>query len=194
MGLKHLAALGVVTVFSLSANTTLAGPLGSKVDKGKGSAKAEKNKYKGAEAQVEVMPSFASPTTAPDPKHKPIIEAPSKVAAGDWFPVTITVGKTAHPSLVEHHVRHITLMKGDTELVRTYLHPVHSAPRVTFWIALNESTTLRAVEEPTHAGAFYSEKPITVVDLKGLKDSAKKKLQGTKKSTSGKGGGIKLKR
>lgn len=116
-----------------------------------------------SEAQVTVMPSFGAPTDANDPKHKPLLDAPEKVNAGQWFPVTITIGKTTHPSLVEHHVRYISLLKEHAELARIYLHPVHTAPKVTFWVSLEESTTLRAVEEPTHAGAFYTDKKITVV-------------------------------
>ena len=117
-----------------------------------------------SEAQVDLMPSFGSPTDGADPKHKPKIEAPDKVKAGEWFPVTITVGfKKTHPSLVEHHVRYIALAKGEAELARVYLHPVHTAPKVTFWIALDKTTEIKATEEPTHAGAFFSTKKITVI-------------------------------
>jgi len=43
-----------------------------------------------------------------------------------------------------------------------YLHPVFSAPKVTFTVALDEGGVLRAVEEPTHSAAWEVSKKITV--------------------------------
>ena len=64
---------------------------------------------------------------------------------GQWFDVTVTVGAGGeHPSLSEHHVRYIALYKDSAEIARVYLHPVFSAPRVTFTIALDEGGRLRA--------------------------------------------------
>jgi len=41
-------------------------------------------------------------------KHIPVIEAPSKVKKGDFFRVTVTVGKEiVHPNKAEHHIRWI---------------------------------------------------------------------------------------
>jgi hypothetical protein len=56
----------------------------------------------------------------------------------------------------------IALYKGDVELVRAYLHPVHSTPKVTFTIRLEESATLRALEEPTHTAAWITSHEVTV--------------------------------
>ena len=43
-------------------------------------------------------------------KHAPIIEAPEKVAAGEFFQVKATLGKEiAHPNTTEHHISWITL-------------------------------------------------------------------------------------
>jgi desulfoferrodoxin (superoxide reductase-like protein) len=115
-----------------------------------------------------------------DPKHTPAIKAPDKVNAGEWFNVTINIGdKALHPSLVEHHVRWISLEADGVEINRVYLHPVLSKPEVTFTIALpddrtfdkdgnvtarkDRTVTLRAVEAPTHASQFWSEKKITVM-------------------------------
>ena len=99
-----------------------------------------------------------------DPKHVPKIDAPDKVKAGEWFDVTVTVGAGAlHPTLFEHHVRWIAIYKGEIELARAYLHPIHTKPKVTFTIALEESVTLRAMEEPNHASPFESSKEIKVI-------------------------------
>jgi desulfoferrodoxin (superoxide reductase-like protein) len=78
--------------------------------------------------------------------------------------VSVSVGAGGeHPSLAEHHVRYIALYKDTAEIARTYLHPVFSAPKVTFTIALDESATLRALAEPTHSAAWEASKKITVV-------------------------------
>ncbi len=41
-------------------------------------------------------------------KHVPVIDAPSAVRKGEFFQVTLTVGKEiAHPNTTEHHIRWI---------------------------------------------------------------------------------------
>lgn len=41
-------------------------------------------------------------------KHIPVIEVPDKVKRGEFFKVTVTVGKEiAHPNTTEHHIRWI---------------------------------------------------------------------------------------
>ena len=65
-----------------------------------------------------------------------------------------------HPSLSEHFVRYIALYKDTAEIARIYLHPVFSAPKVTFTMALDESGTLRALAEPTHSAGWEASKGI----------------------------------
>ncbi|MFQ5477585.1 MAG: desulfoferrodoxin family protein [Candidatus Binatia bacterium] len=117
-----------------------------------------------AGGQTELItPAFKSVSKAYDPKHTPKITAPKKVKAGEWFDVTIEIGHgERHPSLVEHHVRSITLLKNDVELVRAYLHPVQASPKVTFTVALEETATLRVLEEPTHSAAWESSVEVVV--------------------------------
>ena len=79
---------------------------------------------------------------------------------GQWFEVTVAV---EHPSLSEHFVRYIALYKDTAEIARIYLHPVFSAPKVTFTIALDEGGTLRVLAEPTHSAAWEASKKISVV-------------------------------
>ncbi|WP_198469084.1 class II SORL domain-containing protein [Acetomicrobium sp. S15 = DSM 107314] len=44
-------------------------------------------------------------------KHVPVIEAPDSVKAGEFFNVTLTVGKEIpHPNTTEHHIRWIKLL------------------------------------------------------------------------------------
>ena len=58
--------------------------------------------------------SFKDMITPPEKegkeKHVPVIEAPSKVKNGEWFEVSIMVGKEVpHPNTLEHHIEGITL-------------------------------------------------------------------------------------
>jgi superoxide reductase len=115
------------------------------------------------EQAEQFTPEFRQPHTSYDAKHSPKIEAPDSVKRGEWFNVTVTVGAgSMHPSLQEHFVRYIALYKDDLEISRVYLHPVYSAPRVTFTIALDEGGTLRALAEPTHSAVWETSKKIVV--------------------------------
>ncbi|MEE8310638.1 MAG: desulfoferrodoxin family protein [Candidatus Binatia bacterium] len=117
----------------------------------------------GEDPVPEITPAFDKNKTAHDPKHTPKITAPDKVKAGEWFDVTIAIGKDAvHPSMDTHFVRYIALYNNDVEISRTYLHPVFSQPKVTYTIRLKQSTTLRAMEEANHTAGWISEHPITV--------------------------------
>jgi superoxide reductase len=113
--------------------------------------------------QEQFTPEFKELHRSYDPKHSPKITAPESVKRGQWFDVVVTVGAGGeHPSLAEHHVRYIALYKDTAEIARVYLHPVFSAPRVTFTIALDEGGTLRALAEPTHSAAWEAWKKISV--------------------------------
>jgi superoxide reductase len=116
-----------------------------------------------AEQAEQFTPEFREPHTSYDAKHSPKIEAPDSVKRGEWFNVTVTVGAgSMHPSLQEHFVRYIALYKDSVEISRVYLHPVYSAPRVTFTIALDEGGMLRALAEPTHSAVWETSKKIVV--------------------------------
>ncbi len=114
--------------------------------------------------EEQFTPEFRALRSTFDPKHTPTLTAPDSVKRGEWFTVTVTVGAGGeHPSLSEHHVRYIALYKDTAEIARIYLHPVFSAPKVTFTIALDEGGTLRALAEPTHSAAWEASKKIAVV-------------------------------
>jgi superoxide reductase len=113
--------------------------------------------------EEQFTPEFKEVRTSFDAKHTPKLTAPPSVKRGQWFEVTVAVGAGGeHPSLSEHHIRYIALYKDTAEIARVYLHPVFSAPRVTFTVALDESGTLRALAEPTHSAAWESSAKITV--------------------------------
>ena len=113
--------------------------------------------------EEQFTPEFKEVRSSFDPKHTPRITAPDSVKRGQWFDVTVGVGHDTHPSLAEHFVRYIALYKDTAEIARIYLHPVFSAPKVTFTIALDEGGTLRALAEPTHSAAWEASKKIAVV-------------------------------
>ena len=111
----------------------------------------------------QFTPEFRSLHTTYDAKHTPKIVAPASVRRGQWFNVTVSVGAGgAHPSLQEHFVRYIALYEDSVEIARVYLHPVYSAPTVTFTVALDQSGMLRALEEPTHSAAWVATQKIDV--------------------------------
>jgi superoxide reductase len=113
--------------------------------------------------EEQFTPEFKQLHKTYDPKHTPKLSAPDSVKRGQWFDVTVTVGAGGeHPSLAEHHVRYIALYRDTAEIARVYLHPVFSAPRVVFTIALDEGGTLRALAEPTHSTAWEASKRISV--------------------------------
>jgi superoxide reductase len=113
--------------------------------------------------EEQFTPEFKQLHKTYDPKHTPKLAAPDSVKRGQWFDVTVSVGAGGeHPSLAEHHVRYIALYKDTAEIARVYLHPVFSAPRVIFTIALDEGGTLRALAEPTHSAAWEASKQISV--------------------------------
>lgn len=112
----------------------------------------------------EFTPEYRETHRSFDARHTPKITAPESVKRGQWFDVTISVGSGGeHPSLMEHFVRYIALYKDSVEIARAYLHPVYSYPKVTFTIALDESGSLRAVEEPNHSAAWETSQKIVVV-------------------------------
>ena len=113
--------------------------------------------------EEQFTPEYKGLRTSFDPKHTPKIDAPDSVKRGQWFDVTVSVGAGGeHPSLTEHFVRYIALYIDTAEIARVYLHPVYSFPKVTFTVALDQGGILRAVEEPTHSGAWESSKKIAV--------------------------------
>jgi superoxide reductase len=113
--------------------------------------------------EEQFTPEFSALRSSFDAKHTPKLTAPDSVKRGEWFDVSVAVGAGGeHPSLSEHHVRYIALYKDTAEIARVYLHPVYSAPKVTFTIALDQSGVLRALAEPTHSAAWEASKKITV--------------------------------
>jgi superoxide reductase len=113
--------------------------------------------------EEQFTPEFHAVRSSFDEKHTPRLVAPSSVKRGQWFEVSVSVGAgSEHPTLSEHHIRYIALYIDGAEISRAYLHPVFSAPKVTFTIALDRGGTLRALAEPTHSAAWEASRKISV--------------------------------
>jgi superoxide reductase len=113
-------------------------------------------------------------------KHVPVIEAPTKVKAGEKFTVEVTVGKEiAHPNTTEHHIRWIRLcFKPDTGnvydlgLFEFNAHgestegankgPAYTEPSAQVTIKLNASGTLLAASYCNIHGLWESTKDISI--------------------------------
>jgi len=99
-------------------------------------------------------------------KHVPIIDAPSRVKAGEPFMVTVEVGKTVpHPNTVEHHIKWIQLYaleEGSQYVVNVgtfEFFPTFSAPKVTLPVMIQKNSTLYALEHCNLHGVWdYSVK------------------------------------
>lgn len=73
-------------------------------------------------------------------KHLPVITAPDTVGKGEFFEVTIEVGKLlAHPNEPAHHIDFIELYADHTYLARVHFTGQATKPTVKLWISLDHS-------------------------------------------------------
>lgn len=77
--------------------------------------------------------------------HVPVIEAPGIVTAGEMFAVTVKVAKYPHVMEAGHHIQFLDLYADQTFLSRVTFTPTAPRPKITFFVDLSESTTLRAI-------------------------------------------------
>jgi len=89
--------------------------------------------------------------------HVPVIEPPDFVAPGEMFPVTVKVGRVPHEMQPGHYVQFVDLYAGDTFLARASFTPLAPKPKITCYLVLNESTSLRAIAFCNHDGFWESE-------------------------------------
>ncbi len=114
-------------------------------------------------------------------KHVPAIECPDKVASGERFDVTVSLGKAAdHPNTTEHHIRYIRVFfKPDDEkfvynignfdfaahgesVAGANEGPVHTHHATAFHMATTKPGTLHAVSFCNIHGLWESKKHIDV--------------------------------
>jgi superoxide reductase len=118
-----------------------------------------------AEAVEEGLPIFGPETTTRVGKqHTPIVKAPRKVRAGQWFEVEVGVGYfQSHPNEPDHYIDAISLMVDGVEVASMKFQPGQGAPRATFVIKIDEPGVayLRGFGNCTLHGLWVSE-PVKV--------------------------------
>ncbi len=114
-------------------------------------------------------------------KHVPVIAGPDEVKAGEFFEISVAVGKEiAHPNTTEHHIRWITLFfhpegekfsfqvghyefTGHGESAQgPNTGPVYTHPGITTSFKINKPGTLYALALCNIHGLWQSAKEITV--------------------------------
>ena len=77
--------------------------------------------------------------------HVPVIEVPAAVTVSEMFAVTVKISKYPHTMEPGHYIQFVDLYADQTFLSRVTFTPTAPRPKVTLFIELIESTTLRAV-------------------------------------------------
>lgn len=102
----------------------------------------------------------ANPTDF-EKKHTPVIKAPDTIKVGEFFTVTVEVGKNVpHPNEPGHFIQWIELWSGPTFVARVDLTPVMADSVVTIPVRLQHIHPLRAVARCNLHGAWAGEKGI----------------------------------
>jgi len=94
--------------------------------------------------------------------HVPVIELPDSVAPCEMFPVTVKVGQVPHGMEPRHYVQFVDLYAGATFMARASFTPTGPKPKIMYYLALGESTSLRAIAFCTQDGFWESERWINV--------------------------------
>ena len=94
--------------------------------------------------------------------HVPVIELPDSVAPGEMFPVTVKVGQVPHEMEPGHYVQFVDLYAGATFLARASFTPTGPKPKVTCYLVLDESASLRAIAFCNQDGFWESERWVNV--------------------------------
>jgi superoxide reductase len=97
-------------------------------------------------------------------KHLPIISAPASVKKGEFFEVTVEVGKLLkHPNEPGHFIQFIELYADDTYLARMDFTAKNTSPVMKMRVALEQNySKLRAFERCNLHGAWENEIDIEV--------------------------------
>lgn len=94
--------------------------------------------------------------------HAPVIEVPATIVAGEMFAVTVKIAKYPHTMATGHYIQFIDLYADQTFLSRVTFTPTAPRPKITFFVELTESTTLRAVAFCNLDGFWESKRWIRV--------------------------------
>ncbi len=116
------------------------------------------------EATYKSVLRVADPASLTDVEqsHAPVIEVPGTVAAGEMFAITVKIAKYPHVMEPGHYIQFIDLYADQTFLSRVTLTPTAPRPKITFFVELSESTTLRALSFCNLEGFWESKRWIRV--------------------------------
>lgn len=94
--------------------------------------------------------------------HVPVIEAPSIATAGEMFAVTVKIAKYPHVMEAGHYIQFVDLYADQTFLSRVTFTPTAPRPKLTLFVELTDSTTLRAMAFCNLHGFWESKRWIRV--------------------------------
>jgi len=112
-----------------------------------GGARAADNPYGNVDASLfKGINRIADPAklTHLEELHAPYITLPDKVKAGEPFRVDVSVGRTPHVMLPEHHITALTLMVGANPVASVDF-TIGVTPVVSFTMKLDKPATLIAL-------------------------------------------------
>jgi superoxide reductase len=98
-------------------------------------------------------------------KHLPKIEIPTKITAGEFFPLKITVGHIPHPNENEHFIQWLVLSVNGVYLARFDFTAIMTSPQVSIQIQLVHSgseTRLAAVSRCNLHGLWKTALEVSV--------------------------------
>ncbi len=98
-------------------------------------------------------------------KHIPDIEAPNEVLKGEFFEVSIIVGRMqTHANEPGHFIQYIDLYADDNFIARTDFAPTRTEPKITLSIGLYHNTEqLIALAACNNHGVWVGSRPIAVL-------------------------------
>lgn len=105
-------------------------------------------------------------------KHVPYIEVPDTVKKGEFFEVTVVVGKEVpHPNTIEHHIKWIQIFAviegrpyNPVHVATFDLGPTYGDPTVTFRMKLEASAKIFALEYCNIHGVWENYKEVKVIE------------------------------
>lgn len=77
-------------------------------------------------------------------KHAPVIEVPAKIALGESFAVTLTMGEISHPMGPDHYIQNLDLLVGNEPAGHVEFRPEVATAKATVYIRLDKPVTLIA--------------------------------------------------
>jgi len=99
-------------------------------------------------------------------EHVPVVLGNRWQVKGDrWYGTFMLAIWVNHEMTEEHHINAIAVGDGEKDLVRAYLTPNHSIPRIHLTVKLTESKTLKIHVCCNKHGCWETEFPVQVVSL-----------------------------